>query len=412
MKNRQEKKSGRRALHFRNTFLKKKYNIYFQINCVFFFLLLLGCLYKQKMSLAERTPSFMYIRQPSLYGDIKKQIALFWGIHHKLTHNPAPNPVSLTREHLSLLQNESYVVAEKSDGVRYLLLISKFSDGQRPFAVMIDRAFKMYQIEIFAPHYVYRGSLFDGELVWDKKTNCLKFLIFDVVAYAGKSVCHHYFLQRYEIINQAFLSQEEWSKDQINDYSVACETASAFAEEKKIVAIPQANKLLFLYSKPVVLFNLFGSLTRSTKTLTHETDGFLFTPVKCKVLHDTHSTMFKWKFEPSIDFQVEQDQGGLYRFSCADGKNIIELKHAFQQWNFIFESVHGFVFQKKQTFIIETLVKEKQGKSNEFICTFHRFRPDKTRPNNKQTVEKIIKEIREGIVLEELISISETSRSV
>jgi len=364
------------------------------------------------MTEADRKPSFMFIRQPALYGDVKKQIAQFWGINRRLTHNPAPNPVSLTREHLPLLRNELYVAAEKSDGVRYLLLISKFSTGDRPFAVMVDRAFKMYQIEIFAPHYVYHGSLFDGELVWDKKSNCLKFLIFDVVAYAGKSVRHHYFLQRYEIINQAFLSQEEWGKDHIKDYSVACETASAFAAEKKIVAIPQSQKLLFIYSKPVVLFNLFGSLTRSVTALNHESDGFLFTPVKCKVLHNTHATMFKWKFDPSVDFQVEQEPGGGHRFSCSDGNKIVQLKYAFPAWEFVFESAHGFRLHPKQKFIIETVIKEKQGHSNQFVCTFHRFRPDKTRPNNKNTVERIIEEIREGITLEELVLISKHSPSV
>lgn len=349
-----------------------------------------------------RKPSDMFIRQPALYGDIKKQIATFWGIRQKLTHNPAPNPIALNRQHLEDLRTKEYVVSEKTDGVRYLLLISQFTEGRRPFAVMIDRSFKMYQIQICAPHYTYKGSLFDGELVWDEEEGCMKFLIFDVIAFGGKQVRHYFFLQRYEIINQTFLSAAEWNKSSIGDFSVANETAGALAAQKKILCIPDRKNLLFLYSKPCVLFKLFGSLIRAK--LSHNSDGYIFTPVRCHVLQNSHKTMFKWKTDPTIDIRVMRDN----RYFCGDGKEIVELKHVFPDYTFIFEAVNGLVFSRTDSFIIETTITEKRGQAGTFICRFHRLRTDKKYPNNKSTIASIIDEVRENITVEELVTLSQT----
>lgn len=345
--------------------------------------------------------STMFIRQPALYGDIKSQIATLWGIKKRLTHNPSPNPIALNRKHLPLLRNTQYVVAEKTNGVRYLLLISKFTAGKRPFAVMVDRAFKMFQVQVCAPHYIYKGSLFDGELVWDEVSGCMKFLVFDVMAYGGKSVSHYYFLQRYEIINQAFLSAAEWNKSHIKEYSVAVETAGAFAAQKKIVCIPERGNLLFLYSKPCVLFKLFGSLIRTK--LTHSSDGYIFTPVKCPVKNNAHLTMFKWKDEPTIDVLIKEHN----QYFCGDGKEIVELCYVFPEYTFIFEKTRGLVFSRKDSFIIETTIREKSNKPGTFICQFHRIRTDKKNPNNKRTIEGIISEIRENITVDELLALSQ-----
>jgi hypothetical protein len=355
--------------------------------------------------MANHSPSAMLIRQPALYGDIKKQIATFWEIDAKLTHNPAPNPVSLNRKALNLLRTQEYVVAEKTDGVRYLLLISKFAAGKRPFAVLVDRAFKMFQIQICAPHYIYKGSLFDGELVWDDEMGCLKFLVFDVVAFGGKSVKTYHLMQRYEIINQAFLSSAEWNKSHIKDYSIAIDTAAGFAVQKKIVCLPEAQHLLFLYSKPCVLFSLFGSLLRST--LSHRSDGYIFTPIKCPVLQNAHSTMFKWKPTPTIDIVVRK--GATY--FCGDGKDLVELKYAFPEFTFVIEAMNGLLPQNGDDFVIETTITEKQGRQNTFVCIFHRVRVDKKTPNDKRTLGQIIVELRERITIEELITLSETNVS-
>jgi hypothetical protein len=354
--------------------------------------------------MTECYPSEKQIYQPAMFGDIKKQISRLWGLNKWLTHNPAPNPISLNRTHLDILKTCPYVVSEKSDGVRYLLLISRFSRDKRPFAVLIDRAFKMFQIEMFAPKEVFRGSLFDGELVWDTKSNSMKFLVFDVISVSGRLVGKHNFLQRYEIIQRHFLSEKEWNRSHIKDFTIATETASVFAKNKKIVPIPTSEKILFFYSKPVVNFQTFGCLVRSSRDLSHKSDGFLFTPINCKVMCNTHYTMFKWKFSPTIDFQIEKVDLKSFRFYCQVDKHQVELTSVFPDFTFEFEPLRGFLFTSGAMYIVETTIKEH--KKNVFVCSFHRIRSDKKYPNNKKTIVNIIQEIRENITIDELVMIS------
>lgn len=333
-------------------------------------------------------PSQMYVRQPSLCRDIEKQVAAFFG-----TRSSPVSLAPLTRRHLSLLRSESYVVASSGNGSRYLFLISKFAASRRPFAVCIDRSFNLYQVEIFAPSYVFNGSLFDGELVWDSRLNCMTFLIFDVIALGGKSVKHYNFLQRYEVINQHFISCSEWGPRHIRDYSIACEIAAALAEQKKIVAIPDKKKLLFIYSKPVVLFNLFGSLARSIKNSTHS--GFIFIPVTCK-----QRRIFKWSYKHSINVLVENKPQCKY-YCSSDGVHI-ELAHAFPEWTFIFEAMRDIELRKP---LVSLSIKEAIDRPSAFVCTFRKFKLDKITPDSADTIRATIESMREMITLEELCSL-------
>jgi hypothetical protein len=68
---------------------------------------------------------------------------------------------------LDRLARDPYVVGAKFDGVRYLLLLTKYPRelGGQEVAVMINRRWDMYPLFVSArrQHYV-QGSLFDGEL--------------------------------------------------------------------------------------------------------------------------------------------------------------------------------------------------------------------------------------------------------
>jgi hypothetical protein len=83
-------------------------------------------------------------------------------------YNPAPNPVSLSQESLATITSDEYVVAEKTDGVRYsLLLCTDPSQDERPVAVLMDRSCNKWALPgVKAPRNLFTEcSLFDGELV-------------------------------------------------------------------------------------------------------------------------------------------------------------------------------------------------------------------------------------------------------
>ena len=210
-------------------------------------------------------------------------------------------------------------------------------------------------------------------------------------------------MQRYEIINQSFLSSVEWNKKHISDFAAATDTAAGFAAQKKIVCIPEPRNLLFIYSKSCVLFNLFGSLIRTK--LSHDSDGFIFTPIKCAVLQNTHATMFKWKPMPTIDVKVQHG-----KYFCSDAGKLIELSDAFPGYQFVFGATNGMIQQPTDDFIFEATIVDTQA-ADIFTCAFHRTRVDKKFPNDKRTIENVIKEIRENITLDELLQLSENAVS-
>ena len=116
---------------------------------------------------ATLTPSYNVVEEGPQRDAYVRAIAGMWGVPDTFTHNPAPNPISIERKHLGNLRRNQYVVAEKSDGVRYLLLLTRDLQG-RNVAVMADRTYRFWEVEVLASaaYFDSGGSLFDGELVW------------------------------------------------------------------------------------------------------------------------------------------------------------------------------------------------------------------------------------------------------
>lgn len=106
---------------------------------------------------------------------------------------PAPNPISMDKEHLQIVSDPrskygEYLVTPKADGTRYQLLLtygrSDFVGGNtEPLALMIDRKMDCYPVRVEAPDAAFAGTLIDGEIVMisGKPT----FLVIDFVAAAG-----------------------------------------------------------------------------------------------------------------------------------------------------------------------------------------------------------------------------------
>ena len=116
------------------------------------------------------------------YWDVVLQ---YWKLPAIFKHFPGPNPVSLERNDFDRLKNEDFLAALKTDGVRYLLVLTTKPNSTEPISLMIDRALNMYEIEIWAnEEYFYNGCLLDGELVWSTSEE-LQFIIFDVVIFKG-----------------------------------------------------------------------------------------------------------------------------------------------------------------------------------------------------------------------------------
>lgn len=295
------------------------------------------------------------------------------------------------------------MVAEKTDGDRYILVISKFAN-KKPYAVLVNRAFTMYQVQIFAPKSIYDGSVFDGELVWNDQHHCLFFLIFDIMMVDGQSVVRDNFTKRYQIINRLFMSQDDYTPEEAKT-----EYALQLAEDNKIVVIPDNDQPLFFYSKPCVSFEVFGSLRRSVNKLKHASDGFIFTPINQPVARNTNYHMFKWKYEPTIDLCIEQKNQQL-AVSCKQGAKLILLEDAFPELSFEYHLPPAVQLESNETFIVEANVKI--AKETVIQCIFYRFRRDKTSPNHCKVIQNVLEELKENITLDELEQLSDPRRNV
>ncbi|KAG1209508.1 hypothetical protein G6F35_010701 [Rhizopus arrhizus] len=89
---------------------------------------------------------------------------------------PGAQPVSFGAEHLTEIEQEDYFVAEKSDGVRCLALLT-VNDRKEPEVYLFDRKNNFYVVRNFRfpipadPSFrkCLNNTIIDGEFVLDKE---------------------------------------------------------------------------------------------------------------------------------------------------------------------------------------------------------------------------------------------------
>jgi hypothetical protein len=261
--------------------------------------------------------------------------------------NPAPNPISVSLAVLRDLNPDEYVVAEKTDGVRYALLLCGDEAG-RPMAVMIDRAGRKFQVAVRAAARFFGGSgtLLDGELAWERSTpeiattapmrpltagclvgagagnvrhavgpspscaaagdviaapDTLVYWAFDAVCVAGVSQRDADYETRIELVQRLLLPGRD--------------------ADDLVEAEPGANVHgLEFRPKPCVAARLVDSVwSQDAPRLRHGSDGLVLTPLRDPIRTGTHWRQFKWKHKHTFDLQLrgrQRDDGrwlwGLY----------------------------------------------------------------------------------------------------
>ena len=255
------------------------------------------------------------------------------------TRFPGPQPVSIERRHFPLLLKQPYLVCEKTDGVRHLLL--SCDDG----VFIMNRAFKTEQVKIRVP----KDTLLDGELVTAKNGKVL-FMVYDAVVVKG---------------------------DDLKEAPLTARLDAARKVLKSIIKTAGAPFEIRVKNRSAL------SSLPDLDSFEYETDGLVFTPVNEPIRTGTHETMFKWKPRDriTIDFQIfngeqlyVQDRGQPYL------EAELHLKH------------------KRMDIPDGTIVECGYGDLGWFV---EKTRPDKTYANNRRTYFRTIINIRENIQLSE-----------
>jgi len=292
-----------------------------------------------------------------LFWKVKKDTALekhvlsfvhrVWGVETSSGYFPGPQPVSIERKHFPILKRSEYLVCEKSDGVRHLLVAVMY--GDKKMCIMMNRANNMYLVPINLPKIAYKGTVLDGELVQDTL-----FLVYDAVCVAGSDVGNLNLIQRMQNANLVVKNILKIKTDKI---TIKCKT---FYNIKN--------------------FDTFQK--EFLPTLTYKTDGLVFTPLYEPIRIGTHELMFKWKprDQNTIDFQIKGDR--LY---------LQEKGHL----------VYGGELRFRPEWVTEDCIVECQYTSDGW--TPRNLRSDKTHPNNRRTFYRTLHNIKEDIQISEFL---------
>lgn len=166
------------------------------------------------------------------------------------------------------------------------------------------------------------------------------------------------------------------------------------------------------FSKNMFPFSNFGTLVRISQSIPYETDGFIWTPINAGIQVGTHATCFKWKYDPSIDIRIiahPNNPDHVDIFVDDHGKEI-HIKDAMPKQQFRFQITGQCALLPGQPVIVEAIVRKDTGTTNSYSLMYHRLRADRMAPNSVGTLRAVIKEVDEGITIDELLAIASTAK--
>ena len=282
---------------------------------------------------------------------------------------PGGQPVSFVSSHLRSLTAKDFLVCEKSDGTRYLMLFADTGteEAPEPVVFLIDRNWRVWGFEgMRCPGDAGPDTLIDGELIKSRNGD-YKFLIFDLLLYSGKDV-----------------TQEPL------DRRLGC-------IEKHVVAKTQQPHMPFpiglkRFYKPYGIQEL---LERIIPGQEHGNDGLIFTPLKEPYQSGTWQNLLKWKPAElnSVDFKLAPD-GLTLLVSCGTADERGNRPHeAFARLDTPHPELVGQILEC-------TLLNEQDN-----MWSFQRVRHDKTMANDVQVTKNILASIRDRVDKDELIKI-------
>lgn len=336
---------------------------------------------------------------PQYKQQVFNQYAKFWDkqrVHNQI----APNPVSLESKDVATIATNEYVVGEKSDGIRYVMVCSHWDMPQNkgPYAVLLDRNMTIFEIKIKAEESIFRGTVLDGEIVTTNDSTLL-YLVFDLVCDRGISCMQMDFVERQRRLFELLSLQ--------GPKLMSNEDSSCIQIVQKIFT--PLNSLLEK-----------GMELDPQRFINHKSDGWIFVPVRCGIKTLRHTTMFKFKQDHTIDVQIIRTERHQYGVSYyVDGNptvgpfvdphntNLkIEMVLA-EDWLKTIQELGGLNVNG----IYECNLEERPNQPQVLLLHLIRLRTDKNTPNDLFTISKTLVNYREKITPDYLLDLIKESRS-
>ena len=291
----------------------------------------------------------------------------------KRDYFPGAQPVTVERKNFETLKKEKYMICEKSDGERAVLILININD--KPMCFIINRNNELYFMDFSFKKEVFEGSIFDGEIIKTKKTadseGSWNYLIHDCMVYNGTSFMKISHCLRYACVVD-------------------------FITKRYI------NKLTDCFNIKTKLFYKYGNDLNKTwehinKTTENNIDGLIFTPINEHIKFGRDYTLLKWKEEHTVDFSVRKIgvKINLYYIKNKGIQIYKVLSKGTENYELILKFLTENDLLKK-----DVIIEFKIPYSGYF--TPYRLRLDKDKPNGEITVINTLKNIEENIKIEEI----------
>jgi mRNA guanylyltransferase len=269
---------------------------------------------------------------------------------------PGSQPISIEYRHFDILKSSPYVVCEKTDGVRFMMLAFMFDNKKK--TIFVNRALEMFDCPLNFRKLVYDGTIVEGEMYGDT------FMMYDMLMSCGKIIGDQDFLTRLD-------HMEKFKK---------------MLMSLKYDPVKLALKTFHLMSD----FEEF--MDKYLPTVQQEIDGLIFTPINDTVKTGTHETMFKWKprDKNTIDFQLKR-RGDVWRLHVQERGKLVFESELRDEW----------VPLKAREWLKEDAIIECQYMFQDSPMWWKpvALRSDKTFPNSRRTFYRTLVNIREDIAM-------------
>jgi hypothetical protein len=285
----------------------------------------------------------------------------------KRNYFPGPQPVAIELKDIEKLK-ENYMVCEKTDGERAILLLINIDN--KPMCFIINRNNELYFMDLSFKKEVFEGSIFDGELIKTKE-GVWNYLIHDCMSYNGTSFLKNNHRLRYsaiiDLIVKRYINKE---KDPFN----------------------VKTKLFYKYGK-----ELNKTWDHIQKTTENKIDGLIFTPIDGPIIFGRDNSLFKWKEENTMDLLVKKE-------TDRQSRTIKKINVYYQKKSELM--FYKTIGKENEKLIIDFLTKDqlKNGaivefKFENYLFIPFRLRTDKDKPNGEITIKNTMINIEESITI-------------
>ncbi len=371
---------------------------------------------------------------------------------------PGLQVVNINREKLHFFSHfpKEFLICEKSDGVRYLLI--HFRNG---FTILLGRNLEFFQVKLTeqfsSNNYDYLSNwniihFLDGELVLDdfddneikgneiilngiKKR--INFLVFDAIVINEKNIGSLPFFQRLNYLSKLFkeikikrkqfLFKNTFYSQYINQINT-----SSFITYDKLTneLIKDLNPIQFnnsqikcrfsisLYMKDYFTLEQVEDISKNIiPILPHHNDGIIINTKDYPYYSGQSIEIYKWKpnEENTIDFEIQYNQKeDIYNLYVSGKEKLVPVGNlSFKDDSDKEKFLSGYNINNiniAECFYDNNLIDPFTNKKGGW--RFSRYRNDKGKPNFIDTYENVLKCLEENISIEEIIDTVNQNKTI